>query len=212
MAVTAQEVKALREETGLPMMECKKALVEAEGDREKAKEILKKRGLKLADRKAGRETAEGAVGCYVHHNQKIGVMVEVNCETDFVARNEEFKAFVKDLCMHIAWARPDCVRREELDPELVRKEREIVAESLAKVPEAKREKAVEGKLAKTLYAQRVLLDQPFCKDEKLTVEKALKALVAKLRENVAIRRFCRFELGEESAPVSCADAEAEGHP
>jgi elongation factor Ts len=196
MAIDAQQVKGLRESTGLPMMECKRALEEAGGDPEKAKELLRKRGLKVADKKAGRQTAEGVIGSYVHHNKKIAVLAEVNCETDFVARNEEFQAFVKDVCMHVAWAKPLCVRREELDADLVRKEREIVAEQLKKVPEAKREKAVEGKLAKGFYAQKVLLDQAFCKDEDRTVGEVLRDLIAKLRENVTIRRFCRIELGE----------------
>jgi len=196
MPVDARQVKALRDETGLPMMECKRALEGAGGDPEKAKENLRKSGLKVADRKAGRETREGIIASYVHHNGRIAVLVELNCETDFVARNAEFKAFARDVCMHIAWARPDCVSREQLDPALVAKEKEIVAATLTKVPEAKRDKAAEGKLAKTLYAQRVLLDQPFTKDETRTVGEALKDLVAKLRENATIRRFVRMELGE----------------
>ena len=195
MAITAKQVKELRDSTGLPMMECKRALAEAEGDPEKATDILRKRGLKVADRKAHREVKEGIIASYVHHNGKIAVLCELMCETDFVARNEQFKSFGKDLCMHIAWAKPDCVRRDGLDPALVAKEREIAAEQLKKVPEAKREKAIEGKLAKGLYAQRVLLDQRFCKDESKTVGEALRDLVAKLRENIAIGKFRRLELG-----------------
>ena len=196
MAVSAQQVKDLRETTGLPMMECKRALEETGGDAEKAIEVLRKRGLKVADKKASRETREGVIGSYLHHNSKVAVLAEVSCETDFVARNEDFKAFVKDLCMHIAWAKPMCVKREELDPALVAKEREIAAESLKNVPEAKRDRAVDGKLEKTLYAQKVLLDQVFCKDETKTVGTVLKDLIAKLRENIVVRRFVRFELGE----------------
>lgn len=196
MAISAAQVKELRDSTGLPMMECKKALEESNGDPEKAKEILRKRGLKIADKKASRQTHEGIIGSYVHHNNKIAVLVEVNCETDFVARNEEFRGFVKDLCMHIAWAKPLAVRREELPAELVAKEREIASATLTKVPEAKRQAAIEGKLEKTLYAQKVLLDQPFCKDETRTVGQVLSELIAKLRENITIRRFVRFELGE----------------
>ncbi len=198
MAITAQQVKELRQNTGLPMMECKKALQEADGDAEKAKEILRKRGLKVADRKAHRETKEGVVGSYVHHDGKTAVLCEVNSETDFVARNDEFREFVKLLCMHIAFADPDCVRREELDPELVAKERAIAEEQLKKVPEDKREKAVEGKLAKSVYAERVLLDQQFAnpKYEGKTVDEALRDLVAKLRENITINRFCRIKIGE----------------
>ena len=195
MAISAKQVKELRDATGLPMMECKRALAEADGDAGKATEILRKRGLKVADKKAHREAKEGVIASYVHHNRKIAVLLELMCETDFVARNDQFKAFGKDLCMHIAWARPDCVRREELDPALVEKEKEIVSEQLKKVPEAKREKAIEGKLAKGLFAQRVLLDQPFCKDDSKTVGEALRDLVSKLREKIAIGRFCRMELG-----------------
>jgi elongation factor Ts len=195
MAISAKQVKGLRDATGLPMMECKRALEEADGDAVKATEILRKRGLKVADKKAHREVKEGVIASYVHHNNRIAVLIELMCETDFVARNDQFKAFGKDLCMHIAWARPDCVRREELDPALVEKEKEIVGEQLKKVPEAKREKAIEGKLAKGLYAQRVLLDQPFCKDDSKTVGEALRDLVSKLRENITIGRFCRMELG-----------------
>jgi elongation factor Ts len=196
MAISAQQVKELRENTGLPMMECKKALVETDGDAEKAVEILRKRGLKVADKKSSRETREGVIGNYVHHDGKLAVLVEINCETDFVARNDDFKAFVKDVCMHIAWANPDCVKREQLDAGLVAKEKEIAAESLKKVPEDMREKAVEGKLEKTLYAQRVLLDQIFCKDDTKTVGQALLDLIAKLRENITIRRFSRLKVGE----------------
>ncbi len=195
MAISAKQVKELRDATGLPMMECKRSLEEAGGDQAKATEILRKRGLKVADRKAHREVKEGIIASYVHHNGKIAVLVELMCETDFVARNEHFKGFGKDLCMHIAWARPECVRREELDPALVEKERDIAAEQLKKVPEAKRAKAVEGKLVKGLFAQRVLLDQRFCKDDSKTVDEALRDLIAKLRENMTIGRFRRLELG-----------------
>jgi len=196
MAISAQQVKELRDSTGLPMMECKKALVETDGDAEKAVEILRKRGLKVADKKASRETREGVIGTYVHHDNKLAVMVEVNCETDFVARGDDFKQFVKDVCMHIAWANPLCVTRDQLDPELVAKEKEIVAATLTKVPEDKREKAAEGKLAKTLYAQKVLLDQAFSKDDSKTVEQVLKELIGKIRENITIRRFARMKVGE----------------
>lgn len=198
MAIDAKQVKELRDNTGLPMMECKRALEKAKGDQAKAKEILRKSGLKVADRKAHRETREGLVGSYIHHDGKLGVLCEVDSETDFVARNDEFKEYVRLLCMHIAFADPTCVLREELDPALVAKEKEIAAESLKKVPEAKREKAIEGKLAKTLYADKVLLDQPFAnpKFEGKTVGETLKDLIAKLRENITIRRFHRMKIGE----------------
>ena len=180
------------------MMECKKALEESKGDAEKAKEILRKRGLKVADKKAHRETKEGLVGSYIHHDGKTAVLCEVNCETDFVARNEDFQEFTKKLCMHIAFADPVCVRREQLDPELVAKEKAIAEEELKKVPEAKRAMAVEGKLAKGLYAKKVLMDQEFMHPtyEGKTVDEALRDLVAKLRENVTINRFCRMKIGE----------------
>lgn len=196
MAITAQQVKELRDRTGLPMMECKRALESSGGDIDGAKDILRKRGLKVAEKKSGRETAQGVVAGYIHHNDRVGVMVEVNCETDFVARNEDFRGFVKDLCLHIAFAGPLCLRREELPPELVERERDIVGEQLKKVPEQKRAQAIEGRLRKTFYAAKVLLDQPFVKDDSRTVEAVLKELIAKLRENVVIRRFRRFELGE----------------
>ena len=198
MAIDAKQVKELRDNTGLPMMECKRALEEAKGDQAKAKEILRKSGLKVADRKAHRETREGLVGSYIHHDGKVGVLCEVNSETDFVARNEEFQEYVKLLCMHIAFADPDCVRRDELDAGLVAKEKELASEQLKKVPEDKRERAIEGKLAKTLYAQKVLMDQEFAnpKYEGKTVDAALRDLVAKLRENLTIGRFCRMKIGE----------------
>jgi elongation factor Ts len=198
MAISAQQVKELRQSTGLPMMECKKALLEADGDAEKAKEILRKRGLKVADKKAHRETKEGLVGSYVHHDGKTAVLCEVNCETDFVAMNDEFQEFVKILCMHIAFSDPDCVRRDQLDAELVEKEKALAAEQLQKVPEDKRGMAIEGKLAKTLYARKVLMDQEFQHPtfEGMTVDTALRNLVAKLRENITINRFCRMKIGE----------------
>jgi len=198
MAISAQQVKELRQSTGLPMMECKKALQEADGDAEKAKEILRKRGLKVADKKAHRETKEGLVGSYIHHDGKTAVLCEVNCETDFVARGDDFQEFVKILCMHIAFADPVCVKREDLDPELVAKEKAIAEEELKKVPEDKRALAVEGKLAKGLYAKKVLMDQEIQHPtyEGKTVDGALRDLVAKLRENITINRFCRMKVGE----------------
>ncbi len=198
MAISAQQVKELRQNTGLPMMECKKALLEADGDVEKAKEVLRKRGLKVADKKAHRETKEGLVGNYIHHDGKTAVLCEVNCETDFVALGEDFQEFLKILCMHIAFADPDCVRRDQLDPELVAKEKALASEELQKVPEDKRERAIEGKLAKSVYAKRVLLDQEIKHPdyEGKTVDIALRDLVAKLGENITISRFCRMKVGE----------------
>jgi len=197
MAISAQQVKELREETGLGMMDCKKALTEAGGDKEKAKDILRKKGLKAAEKRAGRSTGEGTIGAYVHFNGKLGVIVEVNCESDFVARSDDFKEFVQDVAMHIASTSPDCIGRDEIDPELLAKEKAILVEELKKVPEQAREKAMEGKLVKGFYAQHCLLDQPFVKDDKKSVADVLNALIAKTGENCKIRRFTRLQLGEE---------------
>ena len=197
MAISAQQVKELREETGLGMMDCKKALTEAGGDKEKAKDILRKKGLKAAEKRAGRSTGEGIIGSYVHFNGKLGVIVEVNCESDFVARSDDFKDFVQDVAMHIASAAPDCVGRDEIDQELLAKEKALLAEELKKVPEQAREKAMEGKLVKGFYAQHCLLDQPFVKDDKKSVGDVLNALIAKTGENCKVRRFTRLQLGEE---------------
>ena len=197
MAISAQQVKDLREETGLGMMDCKKALAEAEGDKEKAKEILRKKGLKAAEKRAGRATGQGLIGSYVHFDGKLGVIVEVNCESDFVARSADFKTFVADLSMHIANSDPSCVSRDEIDTALIEKEKAILAEELGKVPEQAREKAIEGKLSKGFYSRHALLDQPFVKDEKKTVGEVLSGLIAKTGENCKISRFVRLRLGGE---------------
>ncbi len=197
MAISAKEVKALRDETGLGMMDCKKALVEADGDKEKAKGLLRKMGLKVAEMRAGRSAKDGTIGTYVHFNGKLGVMVEVNCETDFVARSDNFKDFVQDVAMHIASAVPTCVSREDLDQAVVEKEKAILVEEVANIPEASREKALEGKLVKGFYAQHVLLDQPFVKDDSKTVGEVLNELVAKCGEKCQVTRFSRMQLGEE---------------
>ena len=196
MEITASMVKELREETGLPIMECKRALVEAQGDKEKAKEILKKRGAVLAQKRAGRTAAEGLIASYIHFNNRVGVMVEVNCETDFVAKSEDFRKFVNDLCQHIAMNAPAAVSAEDLDPQLVEKEKALLAESMKDVPEEARERAIMGKLQKTLFRERCLLEQPFVWDEKVTVRQLLEQLIAKTGENIVIRRFVRYALGE----------------
>jgi len=196
MAVSAEEVKKLRERTSQGMMECKRALEESGGDPEKAIEVLRKKGLATAEKKAGRATAQGRVRSYVHHNGRVGVLVEVNCETDFVAKNEQFQAFLNDLCLHICAASPLAVRREEIPAEAVERERRIAREQVAgKKPENVIEKIVEGKLAKW-YAEHVLLEQPFVKDPERTVQNLLAELVSKTGENVHIARFARFEVGE----------------
>ncbi|MCS6817706.1 MAG: translation elongation factor Ts [Blastocatellia bacterium] len=201
--ISAQAVKALREKTGVGIMECRAALIEAGGDEEKAIEILRKRGLAAAKRKEGRATAEGIIGAYVHHGSKIGVLVEVNCETDFVARNPEFQQFVKDLAMHICAAEPRYIRKEDVPEDVLAKEREIAREQaladpkMEGKPERVLEQIVEGRLAK-FYAETVLLEQPFIKDPSRTIYQLLAELIAKFGENIRIRRFTRYKLGEDS--------------
>jgi elongation factor Ts len=195
--VSAAVVKELREKTGAGMMDCKKALAEAGGDFAKAEEVLRKKGLAAAARKSGRVATEGAVASYIHMGGKIGVLVEVNCETDFVARTEGFQALVKDLAMQIAAAAPLYVRREEVPPEVVAKEKEIAMAQMRdqKKPEAILEKIAVGKVEK-YYEQVCLLDQAFVKDDKKKIKDVLTEAVAKIGENIQVRRFARFVLGE----------------
>ena len=199
--IKASDVKALRERTGAGMMDCKKALQEAEGSEEQAIEILRKRGMASASKKAGRVAAEGAVGSYIHMGGKVGVLVEVNCETDFVARTDEFQALVKDIAMHIAAAEPRYVSREEVESNVLDKEREITRAQIANdpknanKPEQVVEKIVEGRLNK-FYEEAVLLDQPFVKDPAKTVNELLTEKIAKTGERVTVRRFTRYKMGE----------------
>ncbi|RMH15696.1 MAG: translation elongation factor Ts [Acidobacteria bacterium] len=197
MKITAQMVKELRDRTSAPMMQCKAALQEAEGSIDKAIEILRKKGIAAAAKKAGRIAADGAVGAYVHGGGRIGVLVEVNCETDFVARTDEFQELVKDVAMHIAAAEPRFVRREEVTDEALAKEREIYrAQALAEgKPEKIVDRIVDGKMAK-FYEQCVLLEQPFIKDPDKTVGELLTERIAKIGENIQVRRFTRYKLGE----------------
>jgi elongation factor Ts len=197
MAIRAEEVRKLREKTGQGMMECKKALEESGGDVEKAVDILRKKGLATAEKKSVRTAAQGRVHSYVHHNGKVGVLVEVNCETDFVAKNEQFQAFLSDLCLHICALAPMAVRREEIPADLVEKEKTIAREQIVgKKPDNIVEKIIEGKLDKW-FADRVLLEQPFVKEQERTVQNILTDLIAKIGENIVIRRFARFEIGAE---------------
>jgi len=199
MAITAEEVRKLRQRTGQGMMECKKALQESGGDAEKAVEVLRKKGLATAEKKSGRTTAQGRIASYVHHNGRVGVLLEVDCETDFVAKNEQFRTFLSDLCLHICAANPMVVRREEVPAALVETEKRIARDQVAgKKPENVIEKIVEGKLGKW-YADRVLLEQPFVKDDQRSVKDVLTELIQKTGENVVIRRFARFEVGETAA-------------
>ena len=199
--ITSAAVKALREKTGAGMMECKKALTEAGGNEEQAIEILRKRGMASAGKKAGRVAAEGVVGSYIHMGGKVGVLVEVNCETDFVARTDEFQALVKDIAMHVAAAEPRYVAREEVPADVLDKEREITRAQIANdpknanKPEQIIEKIVEGGLNK-FFEEAVLLDQPFVKDPAKTINELLTEKVAATGERITVRRFTRYKMGE----------------
>lgn len=199
--ITAVAVKQLREKTGAGMMECKNALVEAEGNEERAIEILRMRGLASAKKREGRIASEGIVGSYIHMGGKVGVLVEVNCETDFVARGEEFQQLVKDIAMHIAAAEPRYVSRDEVPENALEKEREIARAQAkndpknANKPEQVIEKIVEGRLNK-YYEETVLMDQPFVKDPAKTVNELVTEKVAKTGERITIRRFTRYKMGE----------------
>ena len=196
MAISAGDVSKLRERTGQGMMDCKRALEESGGDFDKAVEVLRKKGMATAEKKSVRTAAQGRVHSYIHHNGRVGVLLEVNCETDFVARNEQFQGLLNDLCLHICAAAPLAVRREEIPAALVDTERRIARETIeGNKPDNIIEKIVEGKLAKW-FADRVLLEQKFVKDDTRTVQDVLAEAVAKTGENIIIRRFCRFELGE----------------
>ena len=195
--ISASAVKELRERTGSGMMDCKKALTESNGDMEKAIEILREKGLAAAAKKAGRIASEGIVDSYIHGGGRIGVLIEVNSETDFVAANEEFRQFVKDMAMQVAASNPLYVKREDVDPKVIEKEREIYrAQALNEgKPEKIIEKMVEGRVEK-FYKEICLLEQPFIKDTDKTVQEILTSLIAKIGENITIRRFVRFERGE----------------
>jgi elongation factor Ts len=197
MEITAQMVKQLRERTGAGMMDCKQALNETQGNMENAVDFLRKKGLAAAAKKAGRVTAEGAVGSYIHGGGKIGVLLEVNCETDFVARTEPFQELVRDIAMHIAAADPRAVRREEVTQDLLDREKAIFREqALASgKPEKVVEKIVEGKMEK-YFSEFVLLEQPFVKNPDQTVGQLIAEKVGKIGENIQVRRFVRFKLGE----------------
>ena len=199
MEITVEMVKALREKTGCGMMDCKTALTEAKGDAEKANDILRKKGLAAAARRAGRVAAQGLIDSYIHIGGKIGVLVEVNCESDFVARNIEFKAFVKDIAMQVTASNPQYVSRDDVPDGIIQHERDILetqAEQEGK-PEKAIEKIIQGRLEK-FYSEICLLDQPYIKDPKIPIKDLLAGLVAKIGENIVIRRFVRYQLGEKS--------------
>ncbi|OEG00431.1 elongation factor Ts [Vulcanibacillus modesticaldus] len=197
MQITAAMVKELREKTGAGMMDCKKALNEANGDMEKAAEILREKGIASAAKKAGRIAAEGVVESYIHGGGRIGVLVEVNCETDFVAKTDEFKKFVRDIAMHIAATNPKFLKREDVPQEEIEKEREILKQQALNEgkPEHIVDKMVQGRLEK-YYKEVCLLEQPFVKDPDKTIEVLVKEKIAQIGENINIRRYVRYELGE----------------
>ena len=192
--ITAKQVNDLRAQTGAGLMDCKKALVEPNGNIEEAITILRKKGAASAAKRADRDAKDGIIESYIHLGGKVGVLIEVNCETDFVARNEEFRGFVKDLCLHIAAAAPTTVTRDEVDEKLVAQEREIAAANLAGKPPAAVQKIVEGKLEK-FFSTIVLLDQPFVKTPEKTIRELLTEQIAKTGENIQVRRFVRYQLG-----------------
>ncbi|MEN3940135.1 translation elongation factor Ts [Prosthecobacter sp. SYSU 5D2] len=196
--ISAKVVMALREKTNAAMMECKAALKEAEGDLEKAEIILRKKGTIKAEKKADRQTKEGIIASYIHMAGRIGVLIEVNCETDFVARNEIFQAFVKDISLHIAAANPKFLAREEISEALIAKEREIAADQVKGKPEAIAEKIIQGKIDK-IFSEQCLLEQAFIKNPDQTIGDYVKSKISELGENLVVRRFVRFAVGEDLA-------------
>ncbi|RMH31387.1 MAG: translation elongation factor Ts [Nitrospirae bacterium] len=198
MASTSALVKELRMKTGAGILDCQKALQETGNDVEKAIDLLRQKGLAAAQKRSGRETKEGVIGAYVHAGNKIGVLIEVNCETDFVARNEEFQALVKELTLQIAAANPTYVKREDVPPEVIEREKAIYLAQVKEMgkPEAAWEKIVEGKLEK-FFQEHCLLEQTYIKDPNMTIKDLLTRYIAKLGENITISRFTRYQLGQE---------------
>jgi elongation factor Ts len=196
--ITAKTVGELRERTGAGMMECKKALTECNGNVEEAITHLRKKGIARAESKAGREAKEGVIASYIHLQGKVGVLVEVNCETDFVAKNEQFREFVKDVTLHIAAANPKFVSRDQVPATLIESEKEIAAVQIKDKPPPVVEKIVQGKIDKYL-SSLCLLEQGFIKDPETTIEQLVKSMIAKLGENIKIRRFTRYAVGDEPA-------------
>jgi len=197
MKITPEQVKQLRDKTGAGMMDCKAALTEAGGDLEKAVELLRKKGLASAAKRAGRAATDGIIGHYIHMGGKVGVLVEVNCETDFVARTEDFQTLAKELAMHIAAVAPQYVKREDIPPAVLEKEREIYRAQFAESgkPANVIDRITEGKL-ESYYAQVCLLDQPSVRDPNITIKQMIANAAAKTGENVTVSRFARFKLGE----------------
>src|SRR5437016_14358281 len=201
--ISAAQVKELRDKSGAPMMDCKKALAEAKGEIEQAIVLLRKRGTAVAERKAGRVTSEGAVASYIHAGGKIGVLVEVNCESDFVARTEDFKELIHDVAMHIAASDPKFGRKEDVTPEAYEREKDIYrsqAAATGKPPQVV-EKIVEGKMSK-FYEEVCLYEQPFIKDQTINISQLIAAKIGKLGENIAVRRFARFKVGDVGETIA----------
>jgi elongation factor Ts len=198
LTVTAQQVQELRRKTGAGVMDCKRALAESDGDLEKAVIALRKQGMARADARMSRRTTEGVIASYIHAGGRIGVLVEVNCETDFVARTDEFQALARNLAMHIAAEQPRWVEAEEVPAEVLEQEKEVYRSLALKEgrPEKVLDKIVEGRLKK-FYSEACLLDQPYVRDDQKTVAQVIKEAIAKLGENIAVRRFVRYQLGEE---------------
>ncbi len=203
MEINPQIVKQLREKTNAGMMDCKRALTEAGGDLDKAETLLRQKGIAGASKKSSRATNEGIVASYIHQQGKVGVLVEVNCETDFVAKNEGFRAFVKDITLHIAAAQPLYVSREEVPAEMIEKEKEVYGAQVKGKPENVITKIVEGKLDK-FYSTVCLLEQGFIKDPDLTIKELVASKIAEIGENIIIRRFTRYSVGEPLAGESAA--------
>jgi elongation factor Ts len=208
--IDAKQVKELREKSGAPMGDCLKALQESKGDMEQAFVVLRKRGMASAQKKASRSTNEGAVGTYIHAGGKIGVLVELNCESDFVARTEDFQELLKDIAMHIAATDPRYVRREDVTPEDMEREKEIYRAQAAATgkPAPVVEKIVEGKMSK-FYEEVCLLDQPFIKEQSMSITQLIAQKVGKLGENITVRRFARFKVGDPNWTVATVKATAD---
>ena len=209
--ISANLVKELREKTGAPMMDCKQALSEAKGDLEQAVVLLRKKGVSVAAKKASRATSEGSVASYIHAGGKIGVLVEVNCESDFVARTEDFKELVHDIAMHIAASDPRYVRKEDVTPQDFAREKDIfLAQAVASgKPPAIAEKMVTGKMEK-FYEEVCLLEQPFIKDQTISISQLIAAKIGKLGENITVRRFARFKVGDANMTVAFTAPKADG--
>ncbi|MBZ5571057.1 MAG: translation elongation factor Ts [Acidobacteriia bacterium] len=210
--ISATQVKELREKTGAPMMDCKQALTEAKGDMDQAVVWLRKKGVSVAAKKATRVTSEGSVAHYIHAGGKIGVIVEVNCETDYVARTEDFKELVHDIAMHIAASDPKFVRKEDVTPEAFEREKDIYraqAAATGKPPQVV-EKIVEGKMSK-FYEEVCLYEQPFIKDQTISIAQLIATKIGKLGENISVRRFARFKVGDvgETIAISKPEQQAE---